>query len=268
MTFPEHIPATLTETAALVVAHPGHELRVFGWMESAQPVVFVLTDGSGSGGETRIESTTALLDRMSARPGSVYGRMSDRDIYAAMLSHDFSCFTRLADELAAAFVAAGVDCVAGDSIEGYNPSHDVCRLVINTAVRIAARSCGATLAAYDFPLVEAPHLCPPELRDRARWVQLDDCALERKIQAARGYQELALEVERALEQFGVDVFRTECLRPVNDTAPYGWPFDRTPFYETYGEQRVAAGAYDKVVRFREHVVPLADALWSHGARCS
>lgn len=31
--------------AALVVAHPGHELRVYGWLEQARPRVFVLTDG-------------------------------------------------------------------------------------------------------------------------------------------------------------------------------------------------------------------------------
>ncbi|HEX8245140.1 MAG TPA: hypothetical protein VF541_16635, partial [Longimicrobium sp.] len=57
-------PATLPAgTPALVVAHPGHELRVYGWMERARPLVFVLTDGSGSGSEGRLESTTGVLAR-------------------------------------------------------------------------------------------------------------------------------------------------------------------------------------------------------------
>jgi hypothetical protein len=33
-----------------------------------------------------------------------------------------------------------------------------------------------------------------------------------------------------------------------------------PFYERYGEQQVAAGLYTYVIRHREHLKPLADAL--------
>jgi hypothetical protein len=40
------IPSALPDgKAALVVAHPGHELRVFHWLRLARPCVFVLTDG-------------------------------------------------------------------------------------------------------------------------------------------------------------------------------------------------------------------------------
>lgn len=253
--------------AALVVAHPGHELRVYGWMERARPLVFVLTDGSGSAGEARLESTTALLARTGARAAPVYGWMSDRAIYTAMLAHDFGRFTAVADELAGRLVADGIGYVVGDAVEGYNPSHDVCRLVINTALRMAGRSRGAPLAAYDFLLVGAPDHCPDHLRPRAVRLELDEAALARKLEAARSYRELAGEVEQALERFGVAPFRTECLRPVDPEDPYGgWDPAETPYYERYGEQRVAEGVYDRVLRFREHVQPLADALWSHGER--
>src|SRR4051794_29308473 len=47
--------------AALVVAHPGHELRVHGWIEAVRPLVHVLTDGSGSSGRSRLESTRRVL---------------------------------------------------------------------------------------------------------------------------------------------------------------------------------------------------------------
>lgn len=253
--------------AALVVAHPGHELRVYGWMEAERPLVFVLTDGSGSGGEARLESTTRVLERTGARAGPVYGWMSDRDIYSAILAHDFAAFQRLADELAQSLSAAGIDRVAGDAVEGYNPSHDVCRLVINAAVRMAGRARGDSIAAYDFPLVGAPDDCPEALRPRAVRLELDAEALDRKVDAARGYAELAGEVEQALARFGLAPFRTECLRPVDTEDRYGgWDPERVPYYETYGEKRVAEGVYDRVLRFREHVQPLADALWSHSER--
>ena len=261
---PQPAATRLLPKCALVVAHPGHELRVYGWMESVRPLVFVLTDGSGSGGEARLESSTRVLANTLARPGSVYGWMSDRAIYSAILSHDHAAFQRIADRLAEALVAEGIDCVAGDAVEGYNPSHDVCRLVINAAVRMAARSRGAPVAAYEFALVGAPDACAPELRPRAIHLELDEQTLARKLEAARGYEELRGEVEHALRQFGLAPFRTEYLRPVDTDDRYGgWDPDQVPFYESYGEKRVAEGVYDCVLRFREHVQPLADALWRH-----
>lgn len=252
-----------SQRSVLVVAHPGHELRVHGWMEAVRPQVFVLTDGSGSRGEGRIDTTTRVLARMAARAGSIYGRMSDRAMYAAILGHEFQYFNDVAEELAHVLVVSEVDCVVGDAIEGYNPCHDVCRLVINAAIRLAGRRCGLSVAAYDFAVVGAPDACPAHDRPRAVWFELDEDALTRKLDAARSYRELADDVTNALARFGTGPFRTECLRPVDVMDRYGWNPAAVPFYESYGEQRVAAGLYDRVLRFREHVMPLADALWSY-----
>ncbi|HEX2093322.1 MAG TPA: hypothetical protein VHG28_13020 [Longimicrobiaceae bacterium] len=251
---------------ALVVAHPGHELRVHAWMEMARPMVCVLTDGSGSTGEGRLESTSRVLERTEARRGPVYGRMSDREVYAAIMDHDLRLFCDLADELCAALLGHGADCVVGDAVEGYNPSHDVCRLVINAAVRMASRVQGAPLPNYDFVLVGAPDECPEALRDATFRLSLDDDALSRKLEAARGYPEMAGEVEAALARFGVTPFRLECLRPVDIEDRTGWTAEEPPFYERHGEKRVAAGVYDRVLRFREHVLPVAEALWDHSTR--
>jgi hypothetical protein len=91
----------------------------------------------------------------------------------------------------------------------------------------------------------------------------DDAGLERKLRAAHAYAELRFEVERTLERFGSEPLRTERLWPIDLAERYGWDPDRTPFYESYGAERVANGAYREVVTFRDHVKPLADALWSH-----
>lgn len=62
---------------------------------------------------------------------------------------------------------------------------------------------------------------------------------------------------------GVEAFRVEYLRPVDSRAGYGGPAEEPPFYERYGEQQVAAGHYERVLRYREHVAPLAKALWRY-----
>ena len=247
----------------LVVAHPGHELRVYGWMMQARPVVHVLTDGSGADGESRIGSTTSLLQEVGATRGSIYGRMSDREIYRRMLAGDHARFIALAEELAAALVRDDAVLVAGDAVEGFNPSHDLCRYVINAAVRLASPS-GRSIDSYAFALDGAPDSCPGEPCDVLR-VQLDDRMLDRKLRAAHDYAELRSEVESALQRFGREPFRSECLCPVDLADPYGWDPGHVPYYETYGARRVAKGTYEHVVTFREHVKPLADALWCHRA---
>jgi hypothetical protein len=244
----------------LIVAHPGHELRVHGWLEKARPVVCVLTDGSGGMGEARIDSTTRLLERVAARKGNVYGVTSDRGFYSAMMNHDLDFFLGIADQLCSTILEEDSDCVIGDAVEGYNPSHDVCRLLINSAVRMADEISGRHISMYDFLLVGLPDDCPLHLRGDALMLSLDDECLNRKLDAAKDYPELASEVESAIKNFGVARFRTECLRPVDIRNWQGWTSDDKPDYETYGERRVAEGVYDRALKFREHVYPIAEAL--------
>src|SRR4029450_7233003 len=86
--------------AALIVAHPGHELNLMGWLTMSQPSVFVMTDGSGQLGRSRLHSTTKTLLRSGARPGPMYGHLSDQEVYEAMLDQDVDLFVRLTVELA------------------------------------------------------------------------------------------------------------------------------------------------------------------------
>ncbi|MFL6259619.1 MAG: hypothetical protein ACJ76Y_07910 [Thermoanaerobaculia bacterium] len=251
--------------AALVIAHPGHELRVHHWIERTRPVVFVMTDGSGHTGLSRLASTTAVLERAGATPGSIYGRLSDREVYRAILDGDVDLFAGLADELAAALDRAEIGLVAGDAVEGFNPGHDVCRLVINAALlRLAER--GRHPASFEFALEGAPDDCPPEDRADAIRLELDGDALQRKLAAAAGYPEMAYEMERALASHGRASFGVECLRPVRYGLETGGRHTQPPYYESYGEKQVAAGIYREVIRFRDHMAPLAEALGRRAAR--
>jgi hypothetical protein len=280
--------------AALIVSHPGHELRVHGWLEATRPLVCVLTDGSGRTGRSRLDSTTRVLDAAGARRGTVYGPLSDGELYAAVLEREHSPFTSLVEELAATLVRERVRLVAGDAEEGYNPSHDICRLLVNAAVRLARRASAARISNYDFTLAAPPCHCPEHLRAGALRLDLDDAAFARKLSAAHNYPELRAEVEAALggagsvalrehpdlarqtgASFGgacADDFRVEWLRPVAADDDDGEPLSRgareRPFYEAYGERQVQAGHYRRVLRYREHVLPLAAALDAHVERLS
>jgi len=281
----------LGRRAVLVVAHPGHELRVHRWLETARPNVWVLTDGSGRSQNSRIDSTTRVLEATGAAPGPVYGQLRDADLYTAVLNFDHRRFTDLVDQLATTLIRDDVDFVAGDAEEGYNPAHDVCRLVINAAVKLVERQTRMQIANYDFTLVSAPNRSPDEFRADALGLNLDEAAFTRKLAAARNYPELQAEVdsalngpgnetfrqhsdlvERAHSTFGVthaNNFRLECLRPVDPTVNSHISSNGdAPFYEAYGEKQVRAGHYLNVLRYTEHMLPLAAALNAHVERIS
>ena len=248
--------------AALVVAHPGHELRVYGWLCLARPTIFILTDGSGHSGIGRLEATTSLIEKAGAKPGCLYGRFTDIDIYTAVLDHKTHMFTDLAEELAGAFQDGEVRYVVGDAIEGYNPVHDICRVVINSAVRLMRRRVDHEINNFDFTLVDHPATTPSR-SDRGQGInlRLNEELHVRKLHAATAYSELSGDVDQALASFGAEAFRIECLRPATDgAASSASALDEPPFYEHYGEKQVAAGYYRRVVRYREHMVPLFEAL--------
>jgi len=208
----------------------------------------------------RLASTTAVLKATGCRPGKIYGRLTDVQTYTAMLDARCDLFTNLAEELASALVDDRIDYVAGDAPEGFNPTHDVCRLVINAAVELVRRRGRRRLPGFDFLLEGPPAGCPEALRPRALMLRLDDEAFARKIRAARAYPELRDEVDSALREHREEAFRLECLRPVEYALDLQGLIGNPPFYESYGEKQVAAGRYDRVVRHRQHVVPIAAAL--------
>lgn len=248
----------------LVVGHPGHELRVHGWLESAKPVVMVLTDGSGHHGTSRLGSTATVLSQAGATAGSVFGRWPDAALYRAVLDRDTAFFIGLVEELAGAIVHHRVTVVAGDDAEGYNPTHDVCRLIIDAAVALARSPLREPMANLAFALMDRPDQVRRGRAARSQ-VVLDDAALERKIAAALRYPEMAGEVTYARKTWGDEAFRVEAFRRVSDSELWA-PADASPFYEQYGQQQVQAGKYAEVIRYDQHIRPLADALSARALR--
>ncbi len=186
--------------AGLFIAHPSHELRLHGWLQRARPRVSVLTDGSGRSGQSRLPSTTRVLDEVGAEAGGVYGRLTDLEVYAALLNKDSDLFVGLAEEIAAELISEQIEYVVGDAAEGYSSAHDVCRLVLNAAVELANRRTNRQIANLDFNVLGLPDECPERHRDAAVRLHLDDQAFSHKVAAAHSYNpKLAADIEAALK---------------------------------------------------------------------
>lgn len=246
--------------AALAVAHPGHELRVHGWVQRATPVVLVLTDGSGGRGSPRLASTERVLRQTGARLGCLFGRFPDRQIYQAVLTGNTQLFLDLAAELAVEFVRNQIEIVVGDAAEGAILTHDLWRGVVNRAIVIASLSLGRPLVSLEFPLEES-QVIPAAASATKYTLRLSDSELREKLAAARSYRELSHEIELAISTGGEEGLRCEGFFPAQ-ICQADADVSALPRYELHGEQQVAAGVYSQVVRYEQHALPILRALQS------
>ncbi|PTQ79839.1 hypothetical protein C8R21_12244 [Nitrosospira multiformis] len=280
----------LSETRSLlVIAHPGHELRLYGWIGQAKPLVCILTDGSGSDDKPRLASTLNILQGLGAEIGSVCGEFTDRQIYQKMLQGEYDMFDALCERLAALIAARDIRTVVSDAIEGYNPTHDLCEVLVRTAVAITNDVANIVRAAdgkeslvrhYTIPLMGDPRPTAPPTVCRAETknpvsqqgceqhvIELNERELAHKLETMREYASraggiLQQEVEDAFRSYGEDAFAREYL--FSSASPGKEPernfLQQKPFYESRGEQRVADGRYRDVIRFHEHVLPIMNRL--------
>lgn len=249
---------TTPRPSALFIGHPGHELRAYGWSRMVRPKIYVLTDGSGLDGTSRLDRTAQIWSRIGGGIGKVYGRFSDRELYQAVIDGAIPRFTRIVDEVAAEWIEDGIEVVASDANEGYIATHDLCCEMAKAAAELVLKRTGRRIERYTFRLTELQFEAGEALRPEVLRVRLDDAALEEKIAAAKSYVELRQEVDHVLELKGADYFRDEWLLPGGDWNRQGEGYK--PSYEERGERRVARGEFTTVLRYREHVLPIFNAL--------
>jgi hypothetical protein len=245
------MPTPIPLPAALIVGHPGHELRLFHWLKSVRPMVCVLTDGSGSG-RSRISSSLELAADRGSTPGPVMGAFTDAALYEAMMRGEIETVAAATQAIANALVERRVQCVVADAFEFYNPTHDLCAIVATLAVRLAQASTGLAIQSYDYAVTARTPTAGIVLH-------LDAADVERKMAAARRFENLSNDVDALLAALGTNDLTREVLRPVDQEIVLPLP-ERMPDYEAHGEQRVKAGRYSTVLRYEEHFVPFVSAL--------
>ena len=233
----------------LLMAHPGHELMLHHWMERHRPTVCALSDGSGSLGVARVERSKRVIAASGATVGPVFGLLPDAAWYRAIVAQDTAPFMHVIETVADEAPLA----VVSDSIEYFNPLHDLCCVVAHVAAsRINAR--GGRVQHLDYPIEAAAD------REPCERLALDGPALARKHAAISHYEELQREVERRSAGMNLDDLGHETLHPAR--CPEMWPQELgfEPLYEKYGRMRVGSGVYRDVITYADHVRPLATQL--------
>jgi hypothetical protein len=245
---------------ALVIGHPGHELRIFRFLELYKPRVYILTDGSGYSGASRVPNSLKIIENCGATLSPVKGYFSDKEMYRIILEKDHAELIVLMEIILKDFEENKIEIVFGDAIEGFNPTHDLCRYILNIVVAIFEKKVNRDISNYDFLL---DRMITAEESKDAIAVSLTDEDFKRKYQAASNYTELAGELQHALEKYGPELFKTEYLRKVIKSSPHNQWQNDIPYYEEYARSKIKNGVYKEVITFEEHVLPLINLLSAH-----
>ena len=246
--------------ALLVIAHPGHELRLYGWLRKVRPLIAILTDGSGSTGISRMDLSRDLCESLGGEI-IVPGRFVESDFYALVLRGETAPFAAFARELARIIDERRIDVVVCDSVEGYHPAHDLCLPLTQAALTLSTTASPERTRHLEYRVVGRPRGAD---EPGAEWaVELDEATFRDKIEHSRRYAEasgsvLAQEVEYMFDTYGEEAFRQEVLQRAGSEQPR--LYDGMRYFEMRGEQQVRAGRYRSVLRHAEHLRPIEAAL--------
>ena len=136
----------------MILGHPGHELRVFRFVELHQPRFYILTDGSGSTGQSRVYNSRKIIENTGSEASPILGQFSDSEIYGAILDFDTTLIDELIESIWEDLARSEIDMIVGDALEGYNPTHDLCRYIINAVANLFLVRSGKVVKNYSFPL--------------------------------------------------------------------------------------------------------------------
>jgi hypothetical protein len=243
----------------VVTGHPNHELAIFGFVQRMRPRLLFLTDG---GGPEREGESRAALASIGLLERARFLSWSEQSLYDALLAHDFALFRRLAAEVRGELLAHDVRQVFCESIELYNPLHDITLPV----VRAAAAELDVEIV--EFPLIaqepsdEGEHYRVqrfPDTRDTVS-MTLDAAEGANKLDARdRHYTILGRTMGDVLARVPDPTTATEFFRPARPDLPEPG-VAHVLRYEWRAQLLRDRGAIQQTITFREHFLPFVAAM--------
>jgi hypothetical protein len=259
MTSPDLDLADPTVSRLVVTGHPNHELAILGFVQRLRPRLLFLTDG---GGEERVEETRRSLADLGLLDHARFLGWSEPTLYRALLAGDRAVFAEIVSQVRAEVEAWAPRQVLCESIELYNPLHDVTLPIVRAATRGMSG-----IELVEFPLIaQMPTSAEryrvqrlPEARTGAA-LHLTSEELAAKLRARDDhYSCLRRQLGSVLDDVGRDHMAIEFFAPALDVFPP--PGEQHALrYEWRARLLKDRGEIDGVITYRDHFLPLVAAL--------
>ena len=246
----------------VVTGHPNHELAILGFIQRLRPRLLFLTDG---GGEERVADSRHALTALGLLDNARFLGWTEKSLYDALLAGDMRVFSELVAQVQSEIKACGARQIFCESVELYNPLHDITLPIVRAAVRGMGDIRGVEI--IEFPLIAQIPVAGeryriqrlPETRDGAI-LRLTAEELAVKVAARNGhYACLRRQLGAVLDGLDEEHLAVEQFAPDLDELP-------TPGrqhllrYEWRARLLQARGEIDRVITYRDHFLPLAAAL--------
>jgi hypothetical protein len=245
----------------IVTGHPNHELAIFGFVKRMRPRLLFLTDGGGA--ERENESRRALAE-IGVGDQTRFLGWSERTLYEALLSRRVDVFRRLIDVVREHLIAIGARQVICESVELYNPLHDITLPVVRAAVRELA-----DIELLEFPLIAQEPATTERYRVQrfapareAISIELTADELKAKLHARdHHYRTLASTMGRVLLNVPDHEVATEVFAGAASELPVPGR-DAVLRYEWRGRLLLEQGDVDELITYADHFLPIVNDLLS------
>lgn len=244
----------------LVTGHPNHELAILGFVQRMRPHLLFVTDG---GGEVRSAESRAALATLGLAERAQFLGVREEVLYRALVDGDTSIFPELAATVRREVERVGARQVFCESVEFYNPLHDLTLPLVRAATRGMKG-----IEVLEFPLIAERAEAPGTYRvqrppaSRAADVlsfRLTKEELHQKLRAGREqYPSLRTQMGPLLDSVEVAHAALECFLPA---APLPVPGpEHVLRYEARGRLLAQEGRVDRVITWRNHFLPAVASL--------
>ena len=257
------------QRVAMVFAHPAHELFASGIIQRVQPHILYITRADGAGCDGREEMARVALKEFGFHGTVTFLGVSEKEVHRRILTADLTYFLQLRDRVSDWLSDIGPDVILTDAFEWYNSLHDLCPLLVDSALQSLQLGSGACAARYELSLaihsLAEPPL-PSSESDGATAAPLchslspHEATIKQSVMQVLGRQDDSLgsivngwDLKRCQQEFYQRVPADRDYR----TAPKCGDWQT---YDQHGKQRVKQGRYSQAILFKDHFVPLAEAL--------
>ena len=254
------LPADPETPRLLVTGHPNHELAILGFVQRLRPHILFLTDG---GGAARSAESRAALAGLGLAEHARFLDVPEGVLYRALVDGDQSVLSELAAAVRREVQRVGARQVLCESVEFYNPLHDLTLPLVRAATRGMKG-----VEVLEFPLIaerlEAPGTYRVQRPPASRSADVISFRLTKeevrwKLRAAReSYPSLRAQMGPVLDGVEVEHAALECFLPALPPPPPG-P-GHVLRYEARGRLLAREGHVSRVITWRDHFLPAVEFL--------